>query len=161
MRGFTAGVCTVGILTAGCSGRAAGDTAVVTTVVDGDTIDVSIGGRDERVRLLGIDTPEVHVAEGAKPDCFGPEASAFTAALLPAGTAVRLERDVVGRDHYGRLLAYVYVVDGGVLVNEELVRRGMARPLHIEPNGTFAARFVAAARRAEAEGLGLWTACAG
>ena len=87
--------------------------------------------------------------------------SSFTSTLLPAGTPVRLERDIVGRDHYGRLLAYVYMVDGGVLVNEELVRQGMARPLHIEPNGTFAARFVEAARRAEAEGLGLWAACAG
>ena len=133
----------------------------MTAVVDGDTIDVSIGGRDERVRLLGIDTPETHVAEGAAPECFGPEASSFTATLLPAGTAVRLERDVVGRDHYGRLLAYVYVVDGGVLVNEEIIRQGMARPLRIEPNGTFAARFVEAARHAEAKGLGLWAACAG
>ena len=91
------------------------DTAVVTRVVDGDTIDVAIGGRDERVRLLGIDTPEVHVAEGAAPECFGPEASAFTGDLLPDGHRVRLERDVVGRDDYGRLLAYVYLVDDGAL----------------------------------------------
>ena len=150
-----------GGLLAGCDGPGARDLAVVTGVVDGDTLDVTIGGRDERVRLLGIDTPEIHVADDAAPECFGPEASSFTTTLLPAGTAVRLERDVVGRDHYGRLLAYVYLVDDGVLVNEAIVRQGMARPLHIEPNGTFAARFVEAARRAEAEGLGLWSACAG
>jgi micrococcal nuclease len=160
MRRLSLTVLAVGIL-AGCAGAGARDTAVVTGVVDGDTIDVSINGRDERVRLLGVDTPEVHVAEGAAPECFGPEASSFTADLLPEGTAVRLERDVVGRDHFGRLLAYVYTVDGGVFVNEALVRQGLAQPLHIEPNGAFAARFVEAARRAEAEGLGLWAACAG
>ena len=160
MRGLSLPVLAVGIL-AGCAGTGARDTTVVTGVVDGDTIDVSIGGRDERVRLLGVDTPEVHVAEGAAPECFGPEASSFTADLLPEGTEVRLERDVVGRDHFGRLLAYVYTVDDGVFVNEALVRQGLAQPLHIEPNGAFAARFVEAARRAEAEGLGLWAACAG
>jgi micrococcal nuclease len=157
---ITAIVIASGLL-AGCTEPRVDGTAVVTGVVDGDTIDVSIGGGDERVRLLGVDTPEVHVAEGAAPECFGPEASSFTADLLPEGTEVRLERDVVGRDHFGRLLAYVYTVDDGVFVNEALVRQGMAQPLHIEPNGVFAARFVEAARRAEAEGLGLWGACAG
>ena len=59
-----------------------------------------IDGEEERVRLIGIDTPESRVAEGS-PECFGPEASAFTAELLPAGTGVRLERDVVARDGVG------------------------------------------------------------
>jgi endonuclease YncB( thermonuclease family) len=135
-------------------------TATVEAVVDGDTIDVHIGGRDERVRLIGVDTPETYVADGP-PDCYGPEASAFTATLLPAGAAVRLERDVVGRDDYGRLLAYVYRLDDGSLVNETLARQGYARPLTIEPNEAFAARFVAATIAAEAEGLGLWGACGG
>jgi micrococcal nuclease len=134
--------------------------AVVTRVVDGDTIDVDIGGRDERVRLLGIDTPEIHV-EGGPPECFGPEAAGHTSSLLPAGTEVRLERDVVGRDHYGRLLAHVYRLSDGLLVNEELLRRGFARPLTIEPNHVFAERYVAATVAAEADGLGLWSACAG
>ncbi|MET0577674.1 MAG: thermonuclease family protein, partial [Ilumatobacteraceae bacterium] len=136
------------------------DRAVVEHVVDGDTIDVDIGGRDERVRLIGVDTPEVYVDEGP-PDCYGPEASAFTKALLAPGTAVRLERDVVGRDDYGRLLAYVYVAADGTFVNDALVRRGLARPLTIAPNATYAARFVAASIDAEADGLGLWGACAG
>jgi micrococcal nuclease len=137
---------------------APGDTGVVVRVTDGDTIVVAIGGREENVRLLGIDTPEVHTDDGA-PECFGPDASAFTASLLPAGTTVRLERDVVGRDDYGRLLAYVYA--GDVLVNEVIVARGYATPLSIEPNTTFARRFADAARAAEAADLGLWSACAG
>jgi endonuclease YncB( thermonuclease family) len=134
--------------------------AVVTRVVDGDTIEVAIGGHDERVRLLGIDTPELHV-DGGPPECFGPEAADHTSSLLPPGTEVRLERDVVGRDHYGRLLAHVYRLPDGLLVNEELLRHGYARPLTIEPNHVFAKRFVAATVAAESDGFGLWTACAG
>ena len=59
--------------------------ATVTAVVDGDTIDVSIEGRDERVRLIGIDTPETKKPD-APIECFGPEASEFTTGLLPIGT---------------------------------------------------------------------------
>jgi micrococcal nuclease len=150
------------MVVAGCraASAAATDQASVERVVDGDTIDVRIGDRHERVRLLGIDTPEVYVDQGP-PECYGPEASAFTKELLPAGAAVRLERDVVGRDDYGRLLAYVYLVGDGSLVNETLARQGFARPLTIAPNGVFAARFVAAAVAAEADDLGLWGACGG
>jgi micrococcal nuclease len=152
----------------GCAAGAAAPTdglAIVTDVVDGDTIDVEIGGRTERVRLIGIDTPETR-----RPDtpieCYGPEASAFTAAVLPVGTKVRIERDVVGRDDYGRLLGYVHRLGNGsvdrnseMFVNMELVEQGFARPLTIEPNSTFAREFAAAARRAERSDLGLWAAC--
>jgi micrococcal nuclease len=147
---------------AGCTGAArpaAGD-AVVEKVVDGDTIDVAIGDREERVRLLGIDTPETHPDDGP-PECFGPEAAAFTASLLPPGSAIRLERDVVGRDHYGRLLAHVYRRTDGLLVNEAILRGGYAQPLTIEPNEAMAERYVAATIAAERDGLGLWRACAG
>jgi len=154
-------------VTAACDGGAAKppDVGTVVRVVDGDTVDIEIGGTTERVRLLGIDTPEVHVPEGSPPECFGPEASAFTAELLGDGAAVRLERDVVGRDDYGRLLAYVYVLDdravtGGTMANEVIVRQGYARPLIIAPNGAYAGLLVAAATAAEAEGLGLWAGCA-
>ena len=82
--------------------------AEVDWVIDGDTIDVIIGGQEERVRLTGIDTPEVsHDASGTRPatigECFGDEATTFVESLLPVGTPVRLERDVVGRDDYGRI----------------------------------------------------------
>lgn len=138
--------------------------ATVAAVVDGDTIEVEIGGRRERVRLLAIDTPEIaHEAFADRPatdaDCFGPEAQAYTGSLLPAGTAIRLERDVVGRDHYGRLLAYVYRADDGVFVNYKLVRQGYATPLSFEPNLTHADLMVDAATRAEADDVGLWGAC--
>jgi micrococcal nuclease len=151
-------VLTLGV--AACRGPtppAAGD-AIVERVVDGDTVDVVVRGRRETVRMLGIDTPEVHL-EGAPPECFGPEASAFTASLLPPGTRVRLERDVVGRDHYGRLLAHIYRLSDGLLVNEAILRAGFAQPLTIEPNEVFAERYVAATVTAEADDLGLWATC--
>ena len=114
------------------------------------------------MRLLGIDTPEVaHEAFGDRAasdaECYGDEAAAFTARLLPAGSQVRLERDVVGRDHYGRLLAHVHL--GGTYVNVEVVRRGYAQPLFIAPNAVNRDVIVAAATAAEADDVGLWRAC--
>ena len=146
----------------GCAGPSDRRTSeTVTAVVDGDTIDVRINGADERVRLLGIDTPEVHRRDGGPPDCFGPQASTFTATLLPAGTEVRLVRDVVGRDDYGRLLAYVYrTADGCWSTKSSSVRVWPARYAS-RPNGALAERFVAAAFAAEASGLGLWASCGG
>lgn len=134
--------------------------AVVIGVVDGDTIDVDIGGTSERVRLIGIDTPETK-----KPDtpveCFGPEATAFTTALLPPGVPVRLERDVEGRDAYDRLLAYVFRATDGLFVNLALVEGGFAVPFPFEPNTAHAAEFADAARSADSASLGLWAECNG
>lgn len=136
------------------------DVGVVEWVIDGDTVDIDIGGVEERVRLIGINTPETHTDTGV-PDCFGPEAFAFTRSLLPVGTEVRLVRDIVGRDDYDRLLAYVFRRDDGLFVNEAIIGQGYARPLSIGPNTAYAERFVAAATSAEASDLGLWGACGG
>ncbi len=163
-------VTTCCLILLGCSG-AADDAASTTSgvltanatlvgVVDGDTIDVTVDGVDERVRLIGIDTPETK-----KPDspveCFGPEATSFTESLLPEGTSLHLERDVEARDQYGRLLAYAYVAGSGLFVNLEIVRHGYATTLTIPPNVAHADDFVEAARAAEASNLGLWAGCAG
>jgi micrococcal nuclease len=92
---------------------------VIERVVDGDTL-VLVGG--ERVRLIGVDTPEtVHPRRPVEP--LGPEASQFTKQMVE-GKAVRLEFDKERRDRYGRLLAYVYV--DGVMLNEELIRAGFS-----------------------------------
>ncbi len=132
--------------------------ASVVDVIDGDTIVVDIAGRTETVRLIGVDTPEsVHPERPV--ECYGPEAAAFTASLLPTGTAVLISRDVVGRDHFGRLLGYVHRSADDTFVNVELVRRGFARPLSIEPNTLLRSTFIAAAREAEAADAGLWAAC--
>ena len=151
----------VGLLT-GCghSAVATDGVATVTHVVDGDTIDVHIAGRTERVRLIGIDTPETK-KPNTPVECYGPEASAYTAALLPVGTMVRIERDVVGRDDYGRILGYVHRLDDGLFVNLDIIARGYANPLSIPPNTAFAGAFAKAAGDAERSDVGLWAACAG
>ncbi|MAT05240.1 MAG: hypothetical protein CL424_09385 [Acidimicrobiaceae bacterium] len=166
---------TVTVIGAGCAGGedpavtasaadAVAANAIVERVVDGDTIDVVIDGTEERVRLTGIDTPEIaHEASGDRPakeaECFADEAHAYARSLIDTGDSVRLERDVVGRDDYGRLLAYVYRSADGVFVNYELVRQGYATPLSIEPNTTYADLMVEAATAAERSDLGLWQAC--
>ncbi len=139
--------------------------AVVKHHVDGDTIDVLIDGREERVRLTGIDTPEVaHESSANRPgnpaECFGDAAAAHIVALLPLGTELRLVRDVVGRDDYGRLLAYIFRLSDDLFVNEALVRDGFAQPLTIAPNTAYANTFVSAAQAAEADDIGLWSGCA-
>ncbi len=138
----------------------AGANATVVRVIDGDTIDADFAGTIERIRLIGVDTPETK-----KPDtpvqCFGPEASTHTTELLPPDTPIRVERDAEARDDYGRLLGYVYRSGDGLFVNLDLAIGGYARPLTIEPNSTFADQFVDAARRAQAAGTGLWASCSG
>jgi micrococcal nuclease len=133
-------------------------TAVVRQVVDGDTLTVEIGGVEERVRLLGIDTPE-SVDPRRPVECFGKEAARRTAELLPRGTRVRLVRDVEARDQYRRLLAYVYRADDNLFVNLALVRDGYANVLTYPPNVAHADEFVAAAASARAGRRGLWRAC--
>jgi micrococcal nuclease len=132
----------------------------VTKVIDGDTIDVRIGRQVRRIRLIGIDTPETK--DPRKPvQCFGKEASARTAALLPPGTEVRLERDVEETDVYDRTLAYVYRASDGLFVNLSLVAEGLADTLRIAPNTAHASAFAEAAARARNQQLGLWKACKG
>ena len=129
--------------------------ARVTAVSDGDTVSLSGIGR---VRLIGVDTPEVF--GGA--ECYGREASAFTKRILVPGRRVAYRLGVERRDRFGRTLAYVWLRDGR-LFNGLLVERGYAVPLTVPPNVELARRFVAAARRARRAKLGLWSprTCAG
>ncbi len=129
--------------------------AVVTRVVDGDTVEAQIGGRVEDVRYIGVDTPET-VKPGEPVECFGPQASSFNHRLVE-GRRVRLVFGVERRDQYGRLLAYVYL--GDRFVNAELVRRGLARTLFIPPNVRFEERLKRLEIAAARAGRGLWGAC--
>ena len=144
------------LLTRGSDSHARELRGHVVRVVDGDTIKVRLdGGGTERVRYIGIDTPE-----SVKPDtpvqCFAEKASHFNASLVD-GRDVTLRTDAEQRDRYGRLLAYVYA--DGRFVNRELVARGYARTLTIPPNVAHADEFARLARRAREAGLGLWRAC--
>lgn len=142
---------------AGGSAAAAGEATVV-RVVDGDTVVVDLGGREESVRLVGIDTPE-SVARDRPDECYGVEAADRLRALLPAGTAVRLRRDVEPRDVYGRLLAYVERRTDGMFVNLAQVAEGYAEADHHPPNSAHRREFAEAERAARQAGRGLWSAC--
>ena len=121
--------------------------AKVYRVFDGDTISLKGG---ERVRLLGIDTPEIG-------EPFSAEAKRFTRDLVQYQT-VRLEFDVRERDTYSRLLAFVYVAtdDGWVMVNAELVRAGLAKLLFIPPNGRYEDYFEQVLHEAMVRHQGMW-----
>jgi micrococcal nuclease len=119
---------------------------VVSRVADGDTFYC----RDARkVRLIGIDSPE----RRQRP--FGDHARDALRRMLPEGTAVRLQRDVMLTDRYGRLLAYVWV--GPTFVNEAMVRDGWAVLYTVPPNVKYAERFSRAQKEARARGAGLWS----
>ena len=137
---------------------ASGANAAVERVVDGDTIIVRASGRRERVRFIGVDTPE-SVKPNTPVQCFAIEASKRTKALLPPGTPVRLVGDVEARDRYKRLLAYVYRARDNLFVNLVLAREGYAVPYTFPPNVAHASEFVAAAAEARQTGRGLWSAC--
>jgi micrococcal nuclease len=123
-------------------------TCVVERVVDGDTF-VCEGG--ERVRLLLIDTPELAQR-------FGSAVREEALRMIPPGARVRLDFDVETRDRYGRLLAYVWA--DSVLVNRELVRRGMALVAVYPPNVRHVETMRAAADSARAERKGVWSGSA-
>jgi len=155
------------LLTVGCghapwssSRSATPGVATVVRVVDGDTVVLQLGSATETARLIGIDTPET-----VKPDtpvqCFGPEASAHLKSLLPAGTGVRVARDQEARDHFGRLLAYVWRRADAQFVNLDMVAGGFARPLSIAPNVAHQHEMAAAAAEARSAGRGLWSRCEG
>ncbi len=128
----------------------------VVAVTDGDTVEVvAPDGTRDRIRLLGVDTPETH--HPTEPvECFGPEAAAYTQERL-AGQSVRLEGDVETRDRYGRRLAYV-ILDGARF-NDELLRLGYAELLVIEPNHAHARTMLQAELEAKRERRGLWGVC--
>lgn len=124
----------------------------VVRVVDGDTIQVRIGTRVEKVRYIGVNTPELHhPTRGEEPG--GREALELNRRLVE-GKRVRLELDVQERDRYGRLLAYVWV--GDLMVNAEQVRRGYAQVMTVPPNVRYQVLFLQLERGARKAGRGLW-----
>lgn len=118
---------------------------VVTRIVDGDTVECRGAGR---VRLIGMDTPEL------AQEPFGRRAAQALAELIPVGTRVRLERDVEPRDRYGRLLAYVWT--DSLMVNWAMVRLGWAVTLTYPPNVQYVEWFTAAQQLAREGREGLW-----
>ena len=121
---------------------AEGETARVTRIVDGDTIDVLLDGQEFRLRYIGIDTPERGEA------CYD-EAASYNGSLV-AGKTVRLVKDISETDRFGRLLRYVWV--GDTFVNLALVEHGYARATYYAPDGEHYDEFAAAQQRAVQRG---------
>ena len=124
---------------------------------DGDTIGVEMAGKLEKVRLIGVDTPETH-KPNTPVQCYGPEASEYTKSHL-LGTAVRLEADYTNdnRDRYGRLLRYVYTSDG-TLWNQKLIQEGYGFA-YISFQFTKKVEFMTDQFNAAREKKGLWSKC--
>jgi micrococcal nuclease len=124
----------------------------VVRVVDGDTIAVQLADRVEKIRYIGVNSPEIHhPIKGEQPG--GREAAEVNRRLV-GGRHVRLELDVRARDRYGRLLAYVWT--GDTMVNAELVRLGYAQVMTVPPNVRYQKLFVKLQREARDAHRGLW-----
>ena len=126
----------------------------VVGVVDGDTIEICcVFGKREKVRYIGVDTPETkHPRKGVEP--LGKEAAEANRGLV-GGHHIRLEFDVDQRDRNGRLLAYVYLEDG-TFVNAWLVQNGYAQVMTIPPNVRYQELFLRLQREAHQAQRGLW-----
>lgn len=166
-RRLTSGVLIVGLLGSidGCLQGASNDevppalahtdgTGTVVSITDGDTLRLEVDGAELRVRLIGIDTPEIN----PEVECFGPEAEAALAALAPPGSTLGFSYDRDRRDQYDRELLYLFAADG-TSINLTLVEQGFARAVLFEPNDSLWNQLRAAERSAQQSRLGLWGSC--
>ena len=158
------------LLAAGCtpaSGPSAPDAplttiAVVSAHTDGDTAHFRLeSGAEEKVRFIGIDTPEV----GERAEPFGEQAAAYTASAIPVGAIVWLETDAELRDPYGRLLAYVWLEEPKTgdaaevretMLNARLVLDGYASAYTYPPNVKYTDTLKGLQSEARDAGRGLW-----
>jgi micrococcal nuclease len=126
------------------------DSARPKKIYDGDTVGAVVNGRLEKIRLLGIDAPEMEQSP------WGSKARDCMEALLKAsGPVLSLEYDLVRRDKFGRMLAYMWTHDGKML-NEEALRKGCAVLFTVPPNVKYAGRLSAAQKKAQQMKAGLW-----
>ncbi len=130
----------------------ASQSAIVKRIVDGDTFELESG---EKVRLIGINTPELHHPQKGV-ECFGQEASDYTSTLL-LGKTVSLEKDVSETDRYGRLLRYVWI--DNTLINQKLVADGYAYASSYPPDVKYQEVFKEMQEQARMSKKGLWANC--
>lgn len=137
-------------------------------VTDGDTVLARCQDRSERVRLIGIDAPEITQSAHSERQAenlersmdeirqMGKAARAHLAAMIKVGETIELRQDNEARDRFGRLLAYVYGSKGEML-NSRMMDDGYAVPMTIKPNTTYHAQFEDLYARARRERRGLWS----
>lgn len=136
-------------------------------VFDGDSFRADMGVLTQSVRMVGIECPEGTASSKARREAkklgmtmtnylkYGDQAAAFTSRLLPKNGKFRIEYDVEKRDKYGRLLGYVFTPDGK-MVNEELVKAGLATLFPTDKNVKYKKRLQAALAHAKKNRLGMW-----
>ena len=141
--------------------------ATVIHVIDGDTVKLRIGSRQEHVRLIGIDTPEARPNRRSELQSarshqdqstilkLGHQSTEYTRRLLPKGSTVQLESDREPRDHYNRLLGYLWLANG-TMANEEILRAGYGYLLTVPPNIKYRDRLASAFNEARKQKRGLW-----
>ncbi len=142
-------------------------TTTVVRIVDGDTLKVRYWGKEESIRLIGIDTPESRVNKKTKRDAkkngqdiktitaMGKRATEYVESLVKPGDLITIEFDAQQRDRYSRLLGYVYLSNGKML-NEEIVKAGYANVMTIPPNVKYQDSFLRAYKQARESKRGLW-----
>lgn len=128
-------------------------TATVTRIIDGDTVEVTIDGKKETVRMILVDTPETK-KPNTEVQPFGPEATEFTKQMLENKT-VQLEKDVSGTDKYGRFLYYIWL--DGKLYNEMLLEKGLARVAVYPPDVKYVDEFRQVQKQAQQAAIGIWS----
>jgi micrococcal nuclease len=142
----------------------------INRVVDGDTLEVTFENKTERLRLIGVDTPEVYNSKKMRSDAHrlgiseedvqkkGMQASKFVAEFLKerySNQKIRLEIGAEERDRYGRLLGYVWFIDGKML-NEEIIKAGYGTAMVIPPNSKYFTRFQKFEGQARKDKIGIW-----
>lgn len=136
--------------------KANNDGYVVKRVIDGDTLLLKKDGKEIRVRLIGVDTPESVHKDKKRNTKWGKKASKYTKSHL-TGKVVYLESDTEPLDRYGRTLAYVYTdKNKKTMFNKELVKNGYARAVYYAPNGKYRTEFESLQKKAKKEKKGFW-----
>lgn len=128
----------------------------VVRVIDGDTAILNINGKEKRCRFIGIDTLECVHPDAERNTEEGKVASNYTKELL-SGQYVYLEYDLAPQDQYGRELVYLYLPDGQ-MIQEILLKNGLAVTMTIQPNSKYANYFAAIQAEAREAGAGFWAA---
>lgn len=133
--------------------------AEIVRVVDGDTFVVNLNGSEEKLRLIGVDTPESKHPDKSKNTKEGIIASDYAKSIADKGDEAFLEFDVSERDRYGRLLVYLHLRDKNgnlYMYNEDIIRKGYARTMTVPPNVKYSDRFTEIQKNAREKGLGFW-----
>lgn len=129
------------------------DMSLVTRIIDGDTFEIET---KQKVRLIGIDTPELNKSNNLDPECFGTQSAQKLSELI-LNKKVRMEKDISQTDRFGRLLRYVYV--DTVFVNKQLVESGYALAKNYPPDTKFKDIFSKSQKSAQEVKVGMWKEC--